>query len=514
MIVGSSSAAGTCTADSPAVGQTTCVFAYTGDVQTWTVPAGVTQATVDVYGAAGGFAGSGTQDGGLGGHASAALPLTPGDTVTVVVGGPGGGTASCQQGSDAGGAGGFNGGASGGSASGGSVANCAGGGGGGASDLRIGGSSLSDRVLVAGGGGGAANSGGYDDSDVFHVANGGGGGGLTGLAGDGPFADGQGGSGGDQTGASGSGQLGAGSAGEDGNDPSLNGGGGGGGGGYYGGAGGGIVANCSHPCTGGGGGSGFGPAGGVSFETAVRSGDGLVTITYTVPTETDAPTVSLSADHAVGSSGWFNASILGGQGQPLGVTASADDAGGSGVASIDCTIDGGPVQSSATSPFNYASLHDGTHNVSCTASDNAGNTSVPVTATYKIDTFPPSVGEPFTSETPTGAGGVWFNASDLGGANEELSVHSFASDSHGSGVAEGGGCGKFSIGGSYHHGSVSFELGDGIWTLSCQAFDVAGNRASATRSRSGSTRTGPRSREPGRTRMAAATPPVAGPART
>ena len=70
----------------------------------------------------------------------------------------------------------------------------------------------------------------------------------------------------------------------------------------------------------------FGPAGGWSFETAVRSGAGLVTISYTIPTETDAPTVSLSADHTVGTSGWFNASILGGQDQVLGLTASADDA--------------------------------------------------------------------------------------------------------------------------------------------------------------------------------------------
>jgi hypothetical protein len=32
-------------------GVTTCVFAYTGAAQTWTVAAGVTEATFDIYGA-------------------------------------------------------------------------------------------------------------------------------------------------------------------------------------------------------------------------------------------------------------------------------------------------------------------------------------------------------------------------------------------------------------------------------------------------------------------------------
>src|SRR4029077_9288458 len=79
--VGSSAAADPPAGCSTTAGVTTCVFAYTGAAQTWTVPAGVNDATVDVYGAAGGDAGSGTELGGLGGHASADLPLTPGQTV-------------------------------------------------------------------------------------------------------------------------------------------------------------------------------------------------------------------------------------------------------------------------------------------------------------------------------------------------------------------------------------------------------------------------------------------------
>jgi len=202
---------------------------------------------------------SGVTTGGLGGRASAELALTPGATLTVVVGGAGGSVGVCSSFPEPGGVGGVNGGAPGGSGV------CEAAGGGGASDVRIGGTVLSDRVLVAGGGGGAANAfflGG-------DAADGGRGGGLSGQAG-GP--SGTGGSGGDQTGASGSGQPGNGSPGADGNpDDTFPVAGGGGGGGYYGGAGG----QPDHA----GGGSGFGPPG-VVFETGVRDRDGLVTITY------------------------------------------------------------------------------------------------------------------------------------------------------------------------------------------------------------------------------------------
>jgi hypothetical protein len=259
LLVGSSAAA-------PVCGGGTCTetFAFTGAAQTWTVPTGVTQATFDAYGAEGGGTSPGFAQGGRGGHATADLTLSPGATVTIVVGGSGGAVPNCGGGAQSG-VGGFNGGATGGAPGSG---NCPGAGGGGASDVRIGGSGLAARMLVAGGGGGAAPVTG-----PFGFANGGGGGGLNGQAGNAADVADDGGSGGDQTGASGSGQLGDGSAGTDqGTEFTA---GGGGGGGYYGGAGGPNLA-------GGGGGSGFGPAG-VSFETGVRLGNGVVTITYTEP---------------------------------------------------------------------------------------------------------------------------------------------------------------------------------------------------------------------------------------
>ena len=111
-------------------------FDFTGAAQTWTVPAGVTSATFDLYGAEGGknprpFAAA------LGGRATATIAVTPGAAIQVNVGGRGQVSPST---------GGFNGGGQG---------LLTGGGGGGASDIRIGGTALADRVLVAGGGGGS-----------------------------------------------------------------------------------------------------------------------------------------------------------------------------------------------------------------------------------------------------------------------------------------------------------------------------------------------------------------------
>ena len=253
---------------------TTVTFQYTGDIQTWTVPAGVVQATFDIYGAEGGGIGE-AELGGTGGHSHATLPLTAGSTVIIEVGGMGG-AAPGPCGSDSsdtrlGGRRGYHGGGDGG------AAQCPGGGGGGATDVRIGDDSSKSRVLVAGGGGGAARF----DNDGNCAATGGPGGGQTG--GQGQCS--HGGLGGNQTGSTGSGRDLFGGEGE--TAACVIQGGGGGGGGYWGGAGG-SVEPCKNAAGGGGGGSAFGPAGAV-FETGGRAGNGLAEITYTV---VPPPTVS------------------------------------------------------------------------------------------------------------------------------------------------------------------------------------------------------------------------------
>lgn len=249
----------------------------------YVVPAGICKVTVDAYGAQGGRGLLGV-DGGLGGRATATLTVTPGQALTVVVGGQGGDGASPTDPGlpGVGGPGGFNGGGDGGDAStggGGAFPAGGGGGGGGASDVRTG-AALEERVVVAGGGGGSTGNGTRHESDAA-----GAGGGESGTPPGPPLIGGAtapgggtqttGGAGGTYDGSGGGGpfvsESGSSGTGGDGFDQegSVY-GGGGGGGGWYGGGGGAF--------SGGGGGSGFGPAG-VSFQTGVRSGDGLVTIT-------------------------------------------------------------------------------------------------------------------------------------------------------------------------------------------------------------------------------------------
>src|SRR5690348_146880 len=97
-------------------GIVTCTYAYTGSEQTLSIPAGVTSVHVDATGGTGGAGNAqGTFSngaGGPGGSVSGEVPVTPGSTLYVEVGGAGGG--GTQNGP---GAGGWNGGADGGTGS-------------------------------------------------------------------------------------------------------------------------------------------------------------------------------------------------------------------------------------------------------------------------------------------------------------------------------------------------------------------------------------------------------------
>jgi hypothetical protein len=135
----------------------TIPFAFTGSMQTWTVPSGVDTITFDAQGARGGYRSGGTGTPGFGGRVQGKLAVTPGEVLNLFVGGSG------ATGSASGAAGGYNGG--------GTSVNF-GGGGGGATDIRVGGTTLGDRIVVAGAGGG----GGADGASI----NGGNGGNLIG----------------------------------------------------------------------------------------------------------------------------------------------------------------------------------------------------------------------------------------------------------------------------------------------------------------------------------------------
>jgi hypothetical protein len=354
----------------PSGSETVCTFTHTGGAESWTVPAEVTQASFDVFGAQG----SGGA-GGLGGRASATISLTPGATLQVNVGGAGG------PGSTAG----FNGGAAGGAG----ISLGDGGGGGGASDVRAGAFALADRIIVAGGGGGQAGGGGGAGGGLSG-GNGDNGGSFGGLGGGGGTDSAGGGGGAAFSGRGtdgGRGDLGAGGGGGGAYPPA--GAGGGGGGGYYGGGGGGVGVFGGG---GGGGGSGFGPSG-VGFESGVRSGGGLVTITYTAP-DSAAPTTTIALDPASpnGQNGWYTRAVH--------ATISADDGSGSGVAETRCVLDPADPPASfddlPAGPCAYlGSGADisaaGQHTLYAASRDNPGNEETPVSRQFKIDSTTPGV---------------------------------------------------------------------------------------------------------------------------
>ena len=235
-------------------GQT--IYNYTGAMQTFTVPAGVTSINIVAKGAQGGGSedcgGIITSDGGLGGSASGDLTVAPGQVLNIFVGR----YPSTVLGGNS--PGGYNGGGG---------AGQYGGPGGGASDVRLGGVALADRKVVAGGGGGG-NTGCPDHGF------GGVGGGLNGANGSGlgqGFTPGggasqvAGGTAGSAPGAAGVLGIGAGT----GNNYHE----GAGGGGYYGGG--------SAYAAGGGGGSSFigGVLNGVTT-SGVNTGNGQIILTY------------------------------------------------------------------------------------------------------------------------------------------------------------------------------------------------------------------------------------------
>jgi len=250
-------------------------FSYTDGVQTYTVPAGVSALSVTAVGATGGTSDADGSPGGQGAVVDSDVPVTPGQTLYVYVGGNGAGGASTAGGFNGGGnASGYDGGAS----------------GGGASDIRTTADDPTTRLLVAAGGGGGGS--GYDTS-----AQGGSAGNPNGQDGGGTDGYGCGGSGATQS-AGGSG--GCSSVGGGGADGSLGQGGqaglyfywpyegaGGGGGGYYGGGGGGggAIDQTWHETgagAGGGGGASYLGSTGALVTDEGRASNGEVVITYQV----------------------------------------------------------------------------------------------------------------------------------------------------------------------------------------------------------------------------------------
>ncbi len=235
------------------VAQAQTTLNYTGGTQTYTVPAGITQLKVVAQGASGGGASAAV--------VTAFVAVTPGEVLTVVVGGRSNNPASPS-------VGGYNGGGNGDNADPAIYGN----GGGGATDLRRTGASTGDylttrnALVVAGGSGGDGDDDSGGDGGTPVGGNGNSGGGNGGTA-SGPGT-------GTGTGANGVANVG-------GNAGAGTSGGGGGGGGYYGGGGGGNPNG-----EGGGGGSSFVTttgSSGISYALATALGNGTIVLTPVAP---------------------------------------------------------------------------------------------------------------------------------------------------------------------------------------------------------------------------------------
>jgi hypothetical protein len=274
----------------------TVTFKYTGEEQTFTVPAGVTSVHVTATGAAG----SEGSEGSAAGHAAiteAELPVTVGQILYVEVGGLPTTSPGCYPQIAC--IGGFNGGGS----------SHYGGGGGGASDVRLtsmtqAGTLQSRLIVAAGGGGGGFFCSGGAGGNAGEAGSQGGDCGVAGGTGGGAGNLLEGGAGGNPSGEAGS--LGLGGSNEF---------AGGGGGGLYGGGSGGKVTIGPNPepetggSGGGGGGSSLVPSGGtMHLATALEAG--TVIVSYLAPSKITFPPLS---DRAYGEA-------------PFTVTASASSA--------------------------------------------------------------------------------------------------------------------------------------------------------------------------------------------
>ncbi|MEV8146814.1 hypothetical protein AB0O52_01545 [Arthrobacter sp. NPDC080073] len=124
----------------------------------------------------------------------------------------------------------------------------------------------------------------------------------------------------------------------------------------------------------------------VSYSATDAAGNASTTQTQTVKIDTTAPVVGVASISPTPNSLGYNRTST------VTVNLSATDVGGSGIANIKYAIDGGSqvTVNAATAAVNVSG-GDGTHTVSYSATDVAGNPSNPQTQTVTIDTTAPTV---------------------------------------------------------------------------------------------------------------------------
>lgn len=335
-------------------------FFFTGDLQTFSIPSDVCSITIRAVGAAGGNGGNipnfGTNGGagGIGASIQGDFSVTPGETLSILVGGAGTNSTT-----SAGGGGG------------GSfiwrgidfsdlslaslLIAAGGGGGGGQGEITNGNPGIDASITTNGTAGNPGGSGGTNGNGGSAVDSGGGGagvftdGGSVGGGGGGGTAIDAGGIGGTGSGGGGTGGFGGGGGG------AFD--GGGGGGGFSGGGGGQQIANAGD---GGGGGGGSFNAGSNQINTAGGGqGNGVVEITL-IP-DTIPPTIECPPDITVFNDPGSNGAIVDYPPPTVSDNCSA--------------------VTTVCSPASGSFFLPGTTSVTCTATDAAGNTS---TCTFDV----------------------------------------------------------------------------------------------------------------------------------
>ncbi|MFM7667931.1 MAG: glycine-rich protein, partial [Bacteroidota bacterium] len=385
----------------------TFTFNFTGSVQTWTVPAGVTSVNLSVAGAKGG--------GSNGGNGAVinknCFTVTPGQVLNIYVGGTG------TQGANSGG---WNGGGTGHNSTGSTTYRSWGGGG--ASDIRIGGTALANRVIVAGGGGGKSGGSSPVCGGAANCNNGAAGCNTYGAGGGGGTQTAGGNGGAPWSGTPPGGSAGTlGQGGQGGYWQTAS--GGGGGGGFYGGGGGGNDGCCTGANGGGGGGAGSSlvPAGGSCVAGGNSSVNGLVTITISTLVGISATntgpycpgqTIQLNATGG-GTYAWSgpngftsnlqNPTILNMAAVNAGTyTVTVTNSGCSSSTTTTVTINSGPTVNLTPSNSACASATNGSINVVATGS----------TPGYNVSWTGPSTGNPAGTEIAASGGN--YNISNLG----------------------------------------------------------------------------------------------------
>jgi hypothetical protein len=328
----------------------TTTFSYTGAVQTYVVPACVSQITVDASGAQGGG-----PFGGMGGESVATMPVTPGSTLYIFVGG-------CPVIRPGAGSGGFNGGGQ-------IIAMpCGGGtydgwGGGGASDVRTT-MNITDRIIVAGGGGGTGYSNGVGGNGGGTTGSDGGASWISGTQGFGATQS-AGGAGGLYTGNGQSAPSGTLGVGGDAGPVSTYCTGGGGGGGYYGGGGGYVSAGA-------GGSSYIAFPGSINTSTTagIRSGNGVVLITPVTSTPAPGAIIGSNPVCAYSSANYSISNVAGATSYTWSVSSGIINSG-QGTTSINITPSV-TTTISVTATFPCGTSTPSTYTLTVTPSPNVG----------------------------------------------------------------------------------------------------------------------------------------------